>query len=944
MITRSWKLRFLLSFFVLVLAFSLIEAPVFLFSSSARAQAASSMIRYAETEAESSTRSTSYQDKTTLTFTPESQGSYLIIATAELKGSSSSYSILARLTVDGVSCADFSGELDEPGIYINHFATHKMINLTAASHTIKIQYASKSTRAYAYARRARIIAIPLSSYESQESTSTQTVNSTYGNYQDIVSKSLSVAAAGDYLLLASAEFNALSTSQSIRVRSLVDSTNLGETISEAQDTTDYLPCFTVSINNLSAGSHTMKIQASNSSTTKHKIRNARITAIPLTANGLLYQSASSENYVNNGNTSPFEVANLQITPQSKNDYYFLTSAIVGGHEKNGAAYNGFFDFTTDGTSTNYEQKGFHDNTDRLSFAAAKKLNLAAASHAYKLRVWSGPSANPDAGMGNARIIALSQIPPEPVPGITGSLAKNEDGWSGAIPVYATLSVLSPSDYPHARAKVTTPASQVFYAPMTWNANANRFEGVIYPGSNYDIGCADPNTGKFSVRVELDENPDFNSIDYYHDTSGFSTFTTRRKSSKGTAYDYTDFNPVWNGSHWDYSINDLVVYSSAAKSNVAVAIPFHPITSAIGNIAVKFNGVAVSAGTAASSSDCWWWEPSLHTLYVQKASMGTAEVDVDISFDSDTDLFASRYDRVQTGDMANKEFYNGLMIANQYWTTFVFGGGHEQCGMQAESRGHEAGAPDVSTDCAERMAVHVDNVPRSDGSGQYQYDIKWKQQEWKDFIVSEDNYALSVTVHSDDTPGTGWKQQLDTGISATKTHTFYAGKRFIRQELEFVNKGAAAHIYPFIWGREQWLSSDRDTNDEGRYHGDTSDRAIEARLGMATLANPWMVAYDKGVFASQGLIFAPIDPPRYAYFLSAPALAATTCEWVNYGSEYRPDDNDTGTWAGNIFFDKVYDAVKPGQTVGFTFWQWFFDTTSWGNIQTALQQDYLELNQ
>jgi len=175
-------------------------------------------------------------------------------------------------------------------------------------------------------------------------------------------------------------------------------------------------------------------------------------------------------------TSPYDVATLQFTPPAQGDYYFLTSAIVGGHELNGTAYNGYYDLTADGTSVAYEQKGFKDNTDRLSFAAVKRSSLTVSAHVYRLRVWSGASANPDAGMGAARIIALSQAPPQPVPGITGSLGKSEDGWSGAVPVYAALDNLAYIDYPYARAKVTTPTSRIFYAPMSWNGSNNRFEG------------------------------------------------------------------------------------------------------------------------------------------------------------------------------------------------------------------------------------------------------------------------------------------------------------------------------------------------------------------------------------------------------------------------------------------------------------------------------------
>lgn len=131
-----------------------------------------------------------------LTFTPEVPVYYLIIGTAELGGSSSSYSVLARMNIDGTSCADFTREPDQTKIFINHFATQKVVNLTAASHTIKIRFRSESSSAHAYARRARILAIPLSGFAFQEVASTQSVNTTYATYQDIVSRTFSADAAG----------------------------------------------------------------------------------------------------------------------------------------------------------------------------------------------------------------------------------------------------------------------------------------------------------------------------------------------------------------------------------------------------------------------------------------------------------------------------------------------------------------------------------------------------------------------------------------------------------------------------------------------------------------------------------------------------------------------------------------------------------------------------
>jgi len=78
------------------------------------------------------------------------------------------------------------------------------------------------------------------------------VNSTYSNYQISSRRRSTWKPQGITCSSPPPEFNTLSSSQSIRVRALVDATGLGETISEAKDTTDYLDYFAVAVSNLGA--------------------------------------------------------------------------------------------------------------------------------------------------------------------------------------------------------------------------------------------------------------------------------------------------------------------------------------------------------------------------------------------------------------------------------------------------------------------------------------------------------------------------------------------------------------------------------------------------------------------------------------------------------------------------------------------------------------------
>jgi hypothetical protein len=550
---------------------------------------------------------------------------------------------------------------------------------------------------------------------------------------------------------------------------------------------------------------------------------------------------------------------------------------------------------------------------------------------------------------------------------TLSLGKATDGWSGAIPVYATLSVITNVQYPYARAKVTTIAGAVFYTPMTWSVGNSRFEGVIYPGSNICMGCEDPKTynGSFSVVLQLDDTTGFPSIDYNSSAQTFTIFMTTKRSSMDAVANtnYTDFNSIWTVDHWATSIKDFgFAMRSGTGTNVAVAIPIHPVTSSPTNFTVAFNAVSVSPGTAASTGvNAWWWEATSHTLYVQFASLSTTLVDVDITFDTDTDLFATRYNWTQSFDMGQRSGSNGLYIANRYLTTFIYprppsladnnvapvsANESEQTGIQAESRAHLDGGADQSTDCMERVAVHVDGTALADTStGAYDKDIKWDPEEYASWITSETNSGFTIVEHSDATAvsGTtgGWAQQLSNGITATRTQNYFAGKRYIKNQYDFYNGGGVAHSYPMVWEREQWHGTDRQTNDAGRFANNPSvDVVMEQRVSPSGWAKFWQTAYDKVTFINGGMIWDKNNLPDFQVFAVEPFLGGTTpfYEWpiVITASHATQTTDQTG-------FEKTWASVAPGATVSFTFYHEHNAETSWANIQASMDADETEIN-
>ena len=528
---------------------------------------------------------------------------------------------------------------------------------------------------------------------------------------------------------------------------------------------------------------------------------------------------------------------------------------------------------------------------------------------------------------------------EPPAGIYPTLAKTSDGWSGAIPISASLVGISNVNYPYARAKIVTPAAETYYFDMTWNSTLSQFEGVIYPGSYYCKGCADPNTGTFTVTAELDNSADFSSIDYTGSAGTFSTYITRRKSSYDLQVDYASFLPTWNtGGWWDYTINKFSVHmQTGTGTNTVIAMPFHPITSTITDLAVSYGVTPISQGLPTSTGNVWWWDTANHTLYLQFASITTTVQAVNLTFKSDTDLFGTRFDRVQTKDMGDRLFYNGLGLANRYFTTWIYGGGHEGAGEQAESRAKYAGAStEVTSDCMERVAVHVDDNTNPDTSGHYNYNIKWKQQEWANYISSESNNSIVIVNNSDDTPTTGYKQQLDTGLAVKRTQTYYSNERYIENVYELKNNGLVTRKYPVVWLREQWLGTDRNINDTGRFGGETTDTIVDRRLLFSDLSEYWHVSYDNAQYVSMGVIADPDYLDNwYAWFVDDAVITTNTVQWPLV-------INPLVYEAENIGFDKTFPAVAPSETVSFRFWQWHYATTSWADILSSIQDDVASL--
>ena len=254
----------------------------------------SATYQFVAQDSETSTTSTTYQTKATLTFTPNAADDWIILGFAEYKSSSTSYSALLRLTVDGNVDAEITKEPKDTTDYIA-FQTAKFRNLTAASHTINLDYRSENAAGTVYVRKARIVAIRKSGigFYQTASDSAQALTTTLANYATLT---FAPSATNDYLLIYSAEISA-NTGYSTQVQAKYTSTVFDDALVEVQDNTDYVSWMNFGMFSAGSGGQTATITAAKEtgSTATHNIRKARIMAIQLTGGRFQeYNGAASD--------------------------------------------------------------------------------------------------------------------------------------------------------------------------------------------------------------------------------------------------------------------------------------------------------------------------------------------------------------------------------------------------------------------------------------------------------------------------------------------------------------------------------------------------------------------------------------------------------------------------------------------------------------------------
>ena len=217
--------------------------------------------RFAASDDEGQAASTSYQDKTTLTFTPESAGDYLVIANAAMAMDAANTAMRGRLnhTTTSVAYGDRIWYAKDAW-WFQPFAVMEKITLAAEPQTFKLQFRSNSGT-LCYYRDARILALRLDAFEGHAFISNQSVQTTTAASDTDVLALTHTPAAVAHAIIAIGSFNTASTTVSAYLNFARDGINQSEFVREGVNAAAYLHSGVVQRQTLAASSTSWKWRA-----------------------------------------------------------------------------------------------------------------------------------------------------------------------------------------------------------------------------------------------------------------------------------------------------------------------------------------------------------------------------------------------------------------------------------------------------------------------------------------------------------------------------------------------------------------------------------------------------------------------------------------------------------------------------------------------------------
>jgi len=283
----------------------------------------------AANDSETSTTSTGYVNKVTLSFTPGAADDWIIFGFCEFKCPNVNYAGFVQLFIDGTGEGQNTRKPVDPTDYMP-FITVKVKNLNAAPHTIQLMFKTGGSSAPAYVRNARICAVRKGSLEFVNVARDSGVGLTSA-LQDIVTLNWTPGTTGNYLVISTAEINA-TTTVSTDLQTFYNGTLNDEGIIRAADNGDFTTFMSFNyLANAPGGvpiAHKIAAKKAAADTANHYVRRARILALRLSGGRFKYAAIGSGTEQSTVQTAFHQALSTTWTQGVNGKWLFLNSARV----------------------------------------------------------------------------------------------------------------------------------------------------------------------------------------------------------------------------------------------------------------------------------------------------------------------------------------------------------------------------------------------------------------------------------------------------------------------------------------------------------------------------------------------------------------------------------------------------------------------------------------
>ena len=361
---------------------------------------------YAESTAESTTTSTSYQDKTTLTFTPDDSATYFIFATWLHTNSSTSHRQIANLIRTSGTPVTFS-ELDERNFATNEYRSGFVVGIDAfgaspGEQTYKIQHKSSNASGTEKIKEAKILAIKKDSLDEYAESLTRATTTSTVSYVDGVTKTFTPGTTGDYIIFAQAVVDSSATNRFPQVKLNVDGTETGFQQLAVRDTATGKSYFGTLVKvNLTNSSHTIKLQYKISASGTMGITNQRLIILRADVFENVYYDEDDARTTTTAGTYQ-DKSVLTQTPEAFEHVIF--GADITDNSDISTGYSTYTQLI-EGATVIAEQihQGMFDSSHRFPYVAMYRKTLAASSTTWKTQ---HKDENATAGIAYSRILLL----------------------------------------------------------------------------------------------------------------------------------------------------------------------------------------------------------------------------------------------------------------------------------------------------------------------------------------------------------------------------------------------------------------------------------------------------------------------------------------------------------------------------------------------------------